>query len=128
MQHSVSTTDTTIEQKINKILASLPEGTIANNCDFSSRVKNGTPQEKYWLAKKDGDGDEATFVKGGGSIYHYCYAGDALRVIALFDTPIVITRGVLCTNIRDFDLESFLRKAKKMGVKINLPPAMSYTV
>jgi predicted RNA-binding protein (virulence factor B family) len=125
MQYSGVTITATVEGKLDKVLASLPEGTIANNSDFGSYVNTGTAQEKYWLTKKDGDGDGVTFIKGGGNIYHYCYAGDALRVIALFDTPIVTKRGILCTNIRDFDLESFLHKAKRMGVKVNLHPAMT---
>lgn len=116
-----------VEQKIDKVRASLPEGTIANNSDFCSRVNTGTAQEKYWLVKKDSNGDGVTFIKGGGNIYHYCYAGDALRVIAQFGTPIMIERGVLYTNIRDFDLESFMQKAKKLGLKINLHPAMTTT-
>jgi hypothetical protein len=128
MKYSGFTTEATVEQKLDKVLASLPEGTIANNSDFASRVKTVTAQENYWLVKKDGDGDGVTFIKGGGNIYYYCYADDALRVIALFDTPIMITRGVLCTNIRDFDLESFLHKAKKLGVKVNLHPAMKTAV
>jgi hypothetical protein len=128
MQYSGSTTAATVEQKINKVLASLPEGTITNNSDFGSCVNTGTAQEKYWLAKKNSDGDGVTFIKGEGNIYHYCYAGDALQVIALFDTPITIKRGVLCTNIRDFDLESFLHKAKKLDLKINLHPAINTAV
>jgi|SRR4028119_1340317 hypothetical protein len=128
MQYSGSTTAATVEQKLDKVLASLPEGTIANNSDFGSCVNIGTAQEKYWLAKKQSNGDGVTFIKGGGNIYHYCYAGDALQVIALFDTPIITKRGVLCTNIRDFDLENFLHKAKKLDVKVNLRPAINTTV
>lgn len=128
MQYLGLTTAATVEEKLDKVLASLPEGTIANNSDFGSCVNTGTAQEKYWFARKQSNGDGVTFIKGGGSIYHYCYAGDALQVIALFDTPITIKRGVLCTNICDFDLEGFLHKAKKLGVKVNLHPAMKTAV
>lgn len=128
MQYSELTTTATVEEKIDKILTSLPEGTIVNNSDFRSCVNTRTAQEKYWLAKKESNGDGVTFIKGEGQIYHYCYAGDALRVIALFNTPIMIKRGVLRTNIRDFDIESFLHKAKKIGVKVNLHPAMKTAV
>ena len=128
MKNSGFTTEATVEQKLDKVLALLPQGTIANNSDFGSYTNTGTAQEKYWLAKKQSNGDGVTFIKGGGSIYHYCYAGDALQVIALFDTPIMIKRGVLCTNIRDFNLENFLHKAKNLGVKVNLHPAMKTAV
>lgn len=110
----------TVEQKIDKVLASLPTGTIVDNSDFSSRINTGTATEKIWLVKKDGNGAGVTFVKSAGSVNHVCYAGDALRTIVLFNTAVIIRDGVLMTEVKDINLEGVMQQAKKIGLQIHL--------
>lgn len=110
----------TNEQKIEKVLASLPAGTITNNSDFSARILDGTDDEKLWLVKKDGDGAALTFVKSEGARYYDCFAGDALRAIALIGMTAFIERNVLRTRVATPYAVRLVNEAKHVGLTLNL--------
>lgn len=107
-------------QKIEKIVASLPASVIINNSDFSARILIASDKEKKWLILKDRNGEGVTLYKPQGSVFYASYAGDALRIISLFNTPTIIAKGgVLMTEIGELDLEGILQRAKKMGLKMH---------
>lgn len=107
-------------QKIEKIVASLPASVITNNSDFSARILIASDKEKKWLILKDRNGEGVTLYKPEGSVFYASYAGDALRIITLFNTPTIIADGgVLMTEIGELDLEGILQRAKKMGLKMH---------
>ena len=107
-------------QKVETLLASLPARVITNNSDFHHRILTGSDAEKIWLIKKDGNGEGVTLYKPEGSGIYVSYAGDALKIIALFNTPTIIGNGgVLTTEIKESDLEGVLKQAKKIGLKVH---------
>lgn len=107
-------------KKMQTIVASLPAKVITNNSDFSARILIASDKEKNWLILKDRNGEGVTLYKPEGSVFYASYAGDALRIITLFNTPTIIaTGGVLMTQIGELDLEGILQRAKKMGLKMH---------
>lgn len=107
-------------KKMQTIVASLPAKVITNNADFSARILIASDKEKKWLILKDRNGEGVTLYKPEGSVFYASYAGDALRIITLFNTPTIIaTGGVLMTQIGELDLEGILQRAKKMGLKMH---------
>lgn len=115
-----TTPTATVEQKINKVVASLPTGTIANNSDFSVRINTGTADEKIWLVKKDGNGAGVTFVKTECGRYYESYAGDAIRSIAVLGMPTFVEAGVLRTLVAVPDAVRLQEDAQKLGLTLHL--------
>ena len=110
----------TNDQKIKKILASVPSGVVSNNSEFGKNILKGTNTEKRWLMKKDGNGEGIILYKPEGSAFYLSYAGDALRLIALLDTALVVCNGILMTEIRESDLTPIMKKARTIGLIITL--------
>lgn len=110
----------TVDQETDKLLASLPTGTIANNSDFANRINTGTSDEKFWLVNKDKNGAGVTFVETECGQYYQSYAGDALRCIVLLEMPTFIWREVLKTMVAVRDIERLQEDAKKLGLTLHL--------
>lgn len=110
----------TNEQKEQKVLASIPSGTVTNNCDFSSRLLHGTTDEKIWLVKKDINGAGLTFVLSQCGRYYETFAGDALRAIALLGMPTQLQIGALKAQVRTHYAQRLQQDAKAIGLTLHL--------
>lgn len=110
----------TTEEKLTKVLASLPTGTIKDNETFKAVRSNGTAREKTWIEKRKHDGAGITFLLSDEKLYYETFAGDALRACALLRLNPLIELGVLMARISVPYVDGLSERAKAIDITLHL--------
>lgn len=106
----------TNQANVNAKIAALPKGTIVNNCDFAARINGGDDTERAWLVKSGNGG--ITLTREGD--FYSTYAGDAVRLAALFDLVVTTRKNVATTAIPVHSIARYLNEAAKIGLVLHL--------